>query len=496
MPLHIKPVSGSVRYEALKSLQVSNQELSKRLSHVLNWVENPDWYAQFKLPSYRKYRSRLSETDMELLEKADKFTCQKPRCGVKAFAVPERSKNRRRPIFWPDINKSIDRSILLRDYIPLRRNVRKKVHDSVWSVQFDFASWYDQLPLMQDIPRLFSVDGKKCLASLPMGFRPSAEVAHTISEVIADFPLPDGVNSVVYIDNVRFGGPNKDSVAQAARDFIARADQVGAVLNDRRITPTRLEDFLGERFDLQKKTRRLTRKTLEKIHAARTALNETVTFRQVAAIFGLLFFCSEVLKLNLSKVFQALRYYRIQMSKVTNWDADAERIPDNALAEIRAWLNAANRNKAVPTWESEEFFPDLTIFVDASSQGWGAVSISSSGIHQAGAPWSPLERSQHDVTHSTVAEPLAVLHAARAFVSTHSKKVKIMSDHQGLVFAGNAGYGKSEKYNRMCLELSESYPATRFVFCFIEGVNNVLADAISRSWGKSAIQPTVSNRLG
>lgn len=433
---------------------------------------------------------------MQALSDADKFVSTRPRCGVKTFAVPERSKHRRRPIFWPDINRSIHRSVLLKGYIPLRRDIRKKVHDSAWSVQFDFASWYDQLPLLNDIPRLFSVDGKTCLASLPMGFRPSAEVAHTISEAIADFPLPTGVTAVVYIDNIRFGGPNKADVEKAASDFLLRADSVGAILNERHTTAKFREDFLGERFDLRTKTRRLTAKTLLKVRAAKTALKERLTYRQVAAIFGLLFFCSEVLKLNLSHLFRALRYYRSQMSRVSQWDSDAEAIPDDARRELIAWLNAANRNVPVPTWESDEVFPDLTIFVDASAQGWGAVSISSSGVFQAGAPWSPADKEQHNVSLSTVAEPLAVLRAAKAFVSTSSNQVLIMSDHLGLVFAGNAGYGKSESYNTMCKELSTCFPRTRFTFQFIEGVNNVVADAISRSWSKTSSPPTLSSRLG
>ena len=303
LPLHVKPVSGSVDYAALRSLPTTSDKLQAQLDHVLNWVENPSWYDQFALPSFRRYKSRLSEEDLDLLHKAGKFTQTKPRCGVKAFAVPERSKHRRRPIFWPDINKAIDKSILLKGYIPLKRDIRKKVFDSSWSIQFDFASWYDQLPLKGDIPRLFSVNGKTCLSSLPMGFRPSAEVAHTISETIADFPLPDGVTVVVYIDNVRFGGSDKAKVVKAAKEFISRADTVGAILNERNLTPRRAEDFLGEHFNLTKKTRRLTKKTLEKIDAAYSALDDPLSFRQVAAIFGLLFFCSEALQLKLSKVF-------------------------------------------------------------------------------------------------------------------------------------------------------------------------------------------------
>ena len=431
----------------------------------------------------------MSADDLKVLESAGKFMKTRPRCSVKAFTIPEWAKRRRRPIFWPDLNKYIGRDVLLQGYIPLRHDIRRKVNDSAWSVQFDFASWYDQLPLHEKISTFFSVNGSTCLASLPMGFRPSAEVAHIITEAIADFPLPDGVNVVVYIDNIRFGGPNKEGVEKAAREFLQRADVVGAVLNERDTTPKRKEDFLGERFDLVKKTRRLTGKTIEKVKAAASALEAPMSFRQVAAIFGLLFFCSEVLQLSLARVFKALRYYREQMSRVTDWDDTAQRPSAEALLEIRAWITKANRNTAVPIFECDESFPELTIFCDASAQGWGAVCISSSGVHQAGAPWTADEVARHDVGHSTIAEPLAVRHAVHAFVSTRCSKVKIRSDHQGLVFAGNAGYGKSEAYNTMCVTLEESFPNTRFVFEFIPGALNTLADEISRRWEKTQPVP-------
>ena len=418
---------------------------------------------------------------MQLLTKSGKFVSCRPRCSVKSFSIPEWSKERRRPLFWPDLNASISRDLLLKDYIPLKREIRKKVFHSEWSVQFDFASWYDQLPMDAEISPLFSVDGKTCLRSLPMGFRPSAEVAHIITEVIADFPLPEGVNVVVYIDNIRFGGLNKVDVQKAASDFLARADKVGAVLNERSCVPKRQEDFLGERFNLTKKTRCLTKKTLDKVRAALTVLPSRMSYRQVAAVFGLSFFCSEVLDLPLAKHFKAMRYYRKTMAAVDHWDNVAPSLSDEDKKSLTCWLKAILHNKPVPTWTSDESFPTLTIYCDASAYGWGAVCVSSSGVKEAGAPWSEEEKSRHNVQLSTVAEPLAVNKAVAAFVSTSCQHVKIMSDHQGLIFAGNAGYGKGLDYNNMCLKLLEAFPDTTFSFEFIPGELNVLADALSRN---------------
>lgn len=419
---------------------------------------------------------------MSALDDAKKFVHCKPRCSVKAFSVPEWAKERRRPIFWPDINTSIDRSLLLKDFIPLRREVRQKVAESKWSIQYDFASWYDQLPLHPEISPFFSVNGSTCLGSLPMGFRPSAEVAQLVSQSIADFPLPKGVSVVVYIDNIRFGGNEKEKVEEAAREFLRRVDLVGGILNGCDVIATQKEDFLGEHFNLVKGTRCLTKNTVEKVKTALQVAPSQLSFRQVAAIFGLLFYGIEVLNISLAPYYQALRYYRSTMAIVTSWNAKAPPMSKTALAQLSSCLKLMKHNVPTHIWKEENSFPDLTIYCDASAAGWGAVCISSAGIHEAGAAWTTAEKNQHNVQLSTVAEPLAVMKAVSSFVSSGCANVKVMSDHMGLVFAGNAGYGKSEEYNTMCFHLLTKFTHTHFSFGFIPGAQNVLADSLSRRY--------------
>eukprot|EP00742_Colponemidia_sp_Colp-10_P018815 GILJ01021769.1.p1 GENE.GILJ01021769.1~~GILJ01021769.1.p1 ORF type:complete len:419 (+),score=34.41 GILJ01021769.1:419-1675(+) len=333
-----------------------------------------------------------------------------------------------------------------------KRDVAKRFHPKEGrgppevrlSIQFDFASWYDQIPLHAEISPYFSVDGRRCLASLPMGFRPSAEVAHCITQAIADFCLPSGVEVVTYIDNIRFGGPTKKAVISAAKTFVERVKKTGAVLNEFSFAPVGTEDFLGENYNLFKKTRCLTKKVLGKVDVALSVFEGPLTYRQTAAIYGLLFFCSDVLEIELCKFFKALRYFRRAMAQVTRWDDPAPAADKFALNNLRSWLEQVKQNDERPIWaDRPTFFPDLTIFCDASGIGWGAVSISNCDVRHFSGRWS-LDEHLQGVQHSTRAEPLAVRKAVLAAVSTSAKQVLIMSDHQGLVFAGNAGYGKSE----------------------------------------------------
>lgn len=460
------------------------------LDHALRWIDDPSVYDQFVLPPFRRYKARFTKDELIELEQANKFRVCTPRCGVKAFCVPEWNKSppRKRGIFWPDLNAAIPKSALMKDYIPRKDEVRRKCAESRYSRQFDLQSFYDQLSLHPNISPLFSVDGKSCLTSLPMGFRPSAEVAQCVTVAMTDFQLPKGVNCIVYIDNIRFGGPSKAAVNLAAEAFLARASSCGAILNEFDPEPATCEDFLGERYNLRKKRRCLTAKILDKLKIADELIGQPLSFRQVSAVYGLLFFCSDVLNLDISRYFVALRFYRRTMASVPQWDDPAPTIDAAAELNLAAWIKEARANKTVPLWtDDNSFFPDLTIFSDASAIGWGAVAISNSGIRHFSGRWTEAD-SNMGVAHSTKAEPLAVQRAVFSAVSTNCRQVLIMSDHQGLIFAGNAGYGKSEAYNSMCATLKAAFPSTKFRFDFIAGVDNTVADQLSRNPESQTLQ--------
>lgn len=484
--LHVKDVAACVNLIKLRVLRMS-VDTRVKLEHVLRWVEDYNFYVDnFVFPPLTLHPLKsISESDFKLMEKFGKFVSATPICAVKAFCVPEWAQERKRPIFWPDINAAIMRVLLMKGLLPLKSKVRQNVFSSRYSVQFDFASWYDQMGLSIKVATLFGVTADKCLASLPMGFRPSAEVAQMVSTAIADIELPEGVNVTIYIDNIRFGGPSEEAVVKAAKEFLVRAASVGAVLNSQVIAVESNEDFLGEHYDLKKKTRSLTSKTLEKLKVARELLStEILSFRQVAAIFGLLCFVSDVLNIPMCKYFKSLSAHRRLMSLVQEekWDAPAPPLEPEVTDEVLEWLSLAEVNAPTPviTQTNKDLVPDVTIYVDASEHGWGAVAVSQSCVKHYGAAWSSEDRQLFNLGQSTVAEPLAVKRAASAIVSTNFKHVAVFSDHIGLVFAGNKKYGKSENYNNMCDFLFQRFPNTDFSFNFIPGVENVLADDISR----------------
>jgi hypothetical protein len=459
------------------------KSMTEDLINKLRWTMDHRIYEALgtKIPKFRRYKTRLLEKDVDLILRSSKVKQVRPRCSLRSFYVVEWAKNRRRPIFWPDINEAIDKAMLGVNLIPLKGTVRKNGLNGEWSVQFDVKAWYDQLPLAEKIQRYFAFDGKHCLTTLPMGFRPACEVAQAISLALVDFELPKGVSVDVYIDNVRFVG-NKDGVVEAGQEFVKRCKFVGAVLDKEEAVPKQLDTFLGEEFDYVQKRRRLGEKTVEKVKYTKdTLLSNSLTYRQVAAIFGLLFFSAEVLALPMCFLYDVMRWFRTKMSEASdNWNSITT-LPRSVREELDHWFSMIELNPWTTMFEEEDDTDaDLTITVDACETGWGCMSTSAESTQYYGAPWTVADQSENFVFSSVVSEPLGAWRAICRFVPISSKKVVIHTDHLPQVWAMKRGIAKAETYNALLVKLKTYFPNTKFEFRFISGEENTVADALSR----------------
>lgn len=475
---------GCFSYEELDKLPVDSR-YREALDRALKWTRDPSFYTQFEdsIPGFRRYQSRLLRKDLRILYKSKKLTKLRPRCSVRSFFVVEWAKRRRRPIFWPDLNEAILRSHLGINYIPLKKVVRDNGLRGGWSVQFDFKAWYDQLPLHHEIRKYFAFDGERCLTTLPMGFRPACEVAQAISLALADHDLPKGVVVDVYIDNVRFIG-DREAVIEAGKRFVARCNKVGAILDSEVPEAKQLDTFLGEEYDYVQKRRRLASKTVEKVKYTHEKLlvEKRLTYRQISAIFGLLFFSAEVLALPMCLLFDIMKWFRGKMSEVDqNWSLEVD-IPTHIREELTFWLKKIEHNPWTLMSEEGENdeVADLVLTVDACETGWGCMSTSPTSTQYFGSPWSKEEKDRYFLQSSVASEPLGAWRSICRFVATSNKKVIIYTDHQPQVWAMKRGIAKTETYNDLLVRLHAYYPNTKFEFRFISGEENRIADALSR----------------
>ncbi|CAB4034632.1 Transposon Tf2-6 poly, partial [Paramuricea clavata] len=205
-----------------------------------------------------------------------------------------------------------------------------------------------------------------------------------------------------------------------------------------------------------------------------------ISIRQVAKIIG-------YLVSTLPGVQYGALYYRyLEMDKVSalkiskgNFDAPMT-ISKDGLVELRWWVNHID--------ESFNYLMippiDITIYSDASLQGWGAVL----GDTSSGGRWSPDECTNH----INYLELLAAFFALKSFCTTiQGKHVKLMIDNTTAVAVIN---NMGSCHSRAC----HSVGCQIWQFCVeyniwltaahIPGAKNVLADKKSRHFQSQTLK--------
>jgi hypothetical protein len=362
-------------------------------------------------------------------------------------------------------------------------------------------------------------------------------VAQSIIELLMSFPHPE-VQMVAYIDNVFFAADSEDAMIAAVTTFVKRCADVGLALNvpavlmtdhiaeltsqtkAMRGTPAYRRavddlrnaewaaisngtkilmaidevDVLGEHYHRRHATRNCTTSSLQKLTSARRVVEEQATGlvsrRQLAAVYGIVLYTTRVLAVSPAPYYNAMAALRkLAATGEHGWDDVAERLTPVQHAELAAWIDRLSINQPVPlvTPSAERH---CTVFTDASSMGWGAVAIFESGeTRTLSRRWTAQELGTFNLMSSVTAEPRAVeLTLMELFAAVPGSRplgVEVVSDHAGLVFAGNAGYGTALTYNTICRRLqSPELSHLRVSFSFVPGSRNP-ADVYSRFFARA-----------
>ena len=323
LPLHIKPAAlGALNIDALYTLP-QRDIMRAKLLHAMRWIKWSPMYdiilKDLQVTEMRNDRVTFPPQDIVQLWNVNKLTT--PTGPVLAYCngfprVEEREEgDRRRPLFEPIINDIIARNSALATTTAYTRRdvIRRALYNTSAGAQFDFAAWFDQIKLADEIRCFFGVrttDRCFTLPYIPMGFRPSCETAEAVTESIAHAPTnPDTVSVATCVDNILFLG-DPTELKQVGQTFVTRCAQVGAVLKDPTVNIVTQYDFLGETYNHVAKTRALTTKTQMKCAYVHAIIGQKkLTTRQIMAIVGLLLFASNTLAIHLARFHFVLRYF-------------------------------------------------------------------------------------------------------------------------------------------------------------------------------------------
>ena len=506
LPLHLKAHVKPIDLEKLVALENKTPECREFLLHALGWLRDGRRYGNIELKP-RKPRFSIDRFK-EMRGYKYKPLYGLPEGFVDAFVRTEPSKDpahehglRLRPLFAPDANTdAATREMLQEMKMPTKGEIRDQGADKPeLVVQFDMESYYDQFACSESVKRklcFLGPDGKVyALERLPMGLRPACEVAQATTWFLLDFEMGKSVKLATCIDNIRFMG-KRTEVVVAIRTFLERCRLVGAQLDkwpasdsdtDIAAMGERAGDFLGENYDYDHSTRKLTKRTGDKV----VMIDEWVTrqggqqlvmsARQLSVLMGMLFWTASVLSLPLCTYFHLLRDYRRVCSQAAKEnDYDGARIPisQTSMKELRSWLDAALKNDPVSMRPKIFGEPSLNLVVDASGIGYCAIATTTfTDCQILSGSWPPDKKQK--AMSSVWAEPEAIYLACLRFVRPTDKFVRVFTDHSPVVYAHRAGYAKGFNPNLLIERLTQTFPNTVFEIVHVKGECNP-ADRYSR----------------
>ena len=280
-----------------------------------------------------------------------------------------------------------------------------------------------------------------------------------------------------YIDDSFVVADSSEKCAESLGVLSRMLEQLGFALHEEKsvMTPGKELNFLGFTLDSEQFKIFLTKEKEEKLLKAALGVKGKVysTIREVAGLIGLLISYSQAFKfgerhtkiLEIEKV-QALRQSR------GNFDANMTLSPE-AREDIDWWiLHVEDSGKKVL-----ERDPNITMYTDASNEGWGAHV----GKRTTGGRWSAEEKDQH----INVLELRAIDFALRSLCDSQQTHIKVFTDNTtALAYVRNQGGVRSLQCNEVAQDIWE-WCETRDIWlsvAHIPGICNELADYKSRNF--------------
>jgi len=423
---------------------------------------------------------------------------------INVFLVKEPTKRRFRIIqHTKDINEFVDDAPKV-SFTPLQRRC-EHVHYGSHMLDLDWAAFYNQLPVSPAIrPRLVfraphpsgSVSQLYQLTVGPTGQSHMVYTAVSITRHVLAFDQHSNCSDD-HIDNVLFVGTRAAVIRDATitRDICKKVKiTINDVDDDTDLSSlARTQgDWCGIHLNMDDKTVSLTEKLVGKLHLS-WSLREGWSWRGFAAHMGLLFYAMQIINLQPFRYFNLLRFISRVSQDMQNasdllWDAPCS-IPASALTDLESMTNEAASNK--PRLVPKPSSPNVKILVDASSHGWGYVAhdLVSGKVVYYGEQWSKEFVARHGrdkLRRSTFAEPWAILLMKRHLMPQLpsdgvTRHLHIGTDSVTAAALHRKGYsGRSFDLNTVATADRLEFPLLVCTLIHVEGVKNVIADALSR----------------
>ena len=395
----------------------------------------------------------------------------------RVFSVPKSSGGDRMIIDLSLLNDHVNKiSFRMED----KETIKSLINHNDFFVSIDLKDAFHSIALHPDSKKLtvFEFDGKRyCYNVLPFGLTSSPRIFTKILKPVIAFLRSSGIKITHYLDDILICADSYEKCLSHLKKSLDLLTSLGYIINYKKsvLIPTKTILHLGYIWDSVFMSRSLPAEKLSKIkNMVKKCTTSTCSIRTLSALLGLLVSSSNGFK------FAALHYRKFQLSilkaiQVNNdWDSIWS-LNKDVISELSWWSSVSLQDLTAVSLV--DLKPNLTIFTDASLQGWGA-SLSSGDI--TSGKWSSSDLNEH----INYLELKAILLTIIQFLPLlKGKCVSIRSDNSPAVFYFNKiGGTRSPKLCSLALEIWKILESNS-INCsasHISGINNNIADFFSR----------------
>lgn len=297
-----------------------------------------------------------------------------------------------------------------------------------------------------------------------------------------------------YIDDTFVVADSLEEATNSCRVLAETLDKLGFVIHEKKsvLIPTRKLTCLGFEIDSDTMTVKVTGDKISKFQRAVMGLKgpKNPTIRAVAGIIGLMtaYLPSTIYGGAHIKTLEIAKNKALKAHK-GNFDARMS-IPEEVWADMDWWVVSLPH----ATRPVQVIKPQLTIYTDASLQGWGAF-CENNGLKpfSTGGRWRE-EEAQH---HINVLELKAIFHGIRSIVPPEVSQIRVMTDNTtALAYIKNMGGVQSKECNAEA-KLIWNYCEQNKLWLIpahIAGKLNVQADSASHNFTDD-VEWELSNKL-
>lgn len=453
----------------------------------LQFLAKPTLTAPIVLESYgnnQLKQSALKEAISEMQRKGVLEEVTSPRAlGVYGrLFVKEKTNGKWRTIIdMKVLNENIDNPTFFMESI---HSIQNSMRGGLWTTSIDLSDAYFHIPIHKLYRKFLRVAlfGKVWqFRAMPMGLNVSARVFTKVVLEMLKVLRKEGIWVHAYLDDLLIRHKDKGVLETQTKRVWNLCQELGFLVNKEKsdLVPKQRFTYVGVSFDLVTGIAGVPLERLEKLEGAIEKILErrTATAREWMSLLGLMSSCMHQIQLGPLhrrpiQWFLADRWKQRQSKQ--HWEAVIQ-LEDYLIPYLNWWLHRENTGQGVSL---EPFSPELALYTDASSTGFGATL----GNKELKGVWTGKERQ--DLSHSNNLELMAIIKAIEWFQEDIKGKVLLIcTDNSSALSAiNNQGSPKSRSLDRLARRLWQELDRLdcRVKARHIPGRLNIRADCLSR----------------